>query len=197
MSEQQDWRLQAELDGGELDSLLQRVRGHGVENDVRAAVAHDVVITHDGRLLFAYAGSPSALSAARSAIERALQADGETPRIVVSHWNRDLDEWQRIDPPPATVPGPDAAARDEREVTTRTLVCTAGKFVRETFEQSLLQRAQELGVQCSIVEHPHLLTTQVAFTVTGTRRKLDEFRDGLEAEELATIRADSLLMNPL
>jgi hypothetical protein len=203
VAEQQDWRLEVELDGSDdghgLDRLLHRVRGDGgqVESELRSAVSHDLVVTHDGRLLFAYAGSPSALSEARRTIEYAMQGDGHPPQIVVSHWNSELDDWQRIDPPPATAGVADAGPRDERDVTTRTLVCTAGKVVRETLEQSMLQRARELDVQCSIVEHPHLLTTQVAFTVTGPRRKLNEFRAGLEAEGFATIRADSLVMNPL
>jgi hypothetical protein len=203
VSEEQDWRLEVELDGSDqghgLDRLLRHVRGEGgqVESELRSAVSHDVVVTHDGRLLFAYAAGPSALSEARRAVEWALRGDGHPPQIVVSHWNSDLDEWQRIDPPPATARVADAGPRDERDVTTRTLVCTAGKLVRETFEQSMLQRARELDLQCSIVEHPHLLTTQVAFTVTGPRRKLNEFRAELEAEGFATIRADSLVMNPL
>jgi hypothetical protein len=202
VAEEQDWRLEVELDGSDrghgLDRLLHLVRGDGgqLESELRSAVAHDVVVTHDGRLLFVYAAGPSALSEARLAIEFALQGDGHPPRIVVSHWNADLDEWQRIDPPPTT-PRADAGQREDGDVTTRTLVCTAGKAVREMLEQSMLQRARELGVQCSIVEHPHLLTTQVAFTVTGPRRKVNEFRAGMLAEGWATIRADSLVMNPL
>jgi hypothetical protein len=203
VAEEQDWRLEVELDGTDagqgLDRLLRRVRGEGglVESEVRAAVTDDVVVTHDGRLLFAYAAGPSALSAARRAVEDSLHGDGHASKIVVSHWNSGLDQWQRIDPPPDGASVADPGPRDDSSVTTRTLVCTAGKVVRETLERSMLERARELGVECSIVEHPHLLTTQVAFTVTGPRRKLNEFREGLAAEGFATMRADSLVMNPL
>lgn len=203
MADAQDWRLEVELGGNDqgdgLDRLLHWIRGEGgqVENELRAAVAHDVVVTHDGRLLFAYAGGPAALSDARRAIEHALQGSAHPAQIVVSHWNSDLDAWQRIDPPPSTAGLAGAGPRDDGEVTTRTLVCTAGKVVRETLEQSMLARARELGLECSIVEHPHLLTTQVAFTVTGPRRQVNEFREGLAAEGFAPIRADSLLLNPL
>jgi hypothetical protein len=49
-----------------------------------------------------------------------------------------------------------------------------------------------------VIEHPHLLTIQVAFTVTGSKRKIDEFADGLRAEELATMRAErAVMMSPL
>jgi hypothetical protein len=203
VSELQDWRLEVELDSADegrgLDRLLHRVHGDSgrVESDVRSVVSHDVVVTHDGRLLFAYAAGPSALSEARRAIEDALRGDGHAPKMIVSHWNSNLDAWQRIDPPPDGASAPDPRPRDDSELTTRTLVCTAGKVVRETLEQSMLKRARELGVECSVVEHPHLLTTQVAFTVTGPRRKVNEFREALAAEGFATIRADSLLMNPL
>jgi hypothetical protein len=38
----------------------------------------------------------------------------------------------------------------------------------------------------------------VAFTVTGPRRKLDEFAEGLRAEELATMRAErTVMLSPL
>ena len=48
--------------------------------------------------------------------------------------------------------------------------------------------ASKLGLRCEIIEHPHMLTTQVAFTVTGPRRRIDEFAEGLRDEEVATLR---------
>ena len=78
------------------------------------------------------------------------------------------------------------------------MVASAGKLVRDTLEQSMLDWADKLGVGCTIVEHPHLLTTQVGFTITGPRHKLDEFTEGLKAEETATIRAErTLMLDPL
>jgi hypothetical protein len=53
-------------------------------------------------------------------------------------------------------------------------------------------------LECAIIEHPHLLTTQVAFTVTGPKRKIDEFSRGLTAEEWATIRTErTVMLSPL
>ncbi len=111
MSEDQGWRLKAELDAadtrGALDRLLGRLRGPDVVHEVGAAVGHDVVVTHDGRLLFVYAATEPALTAARGAIE-------------------------------------------------------------------------------------------VAFTVTGPKRKIDEFAAGLKAEEAATMRAErAVMLSPL
>ena len=62
----------------------------------------------------------------------------------------------------------------------------------------MLDWASTLGLQCEIIEHPHLLTTQVAFSVTGPRRKIDEFAEGLRAEEVATMRAErEVMLSPL
>jgi hypothetical protein len=202
--EDQDWRLKAELDvadtRGALDHLLGRVRGPDVVQEVRAAVGHDVVITHDGKLLFAYAETESALAGARTAIESALLSDGANAGISVSHWDQQLDDWRQIDPPLSGEAKliADAAERDAEAVETRTMVASSGKYIRGEFEQSLRDWADKLGLECTVVEHPHLLTTQVAFTVTGPKRKIDEFAQGLKAEELATMRTErAVIVSPL
>jgi hypothetical protein len=195
---EQDWRLEAGLDAadphGPLDRLLGAVRhddGHAAD-DVRAAVAHDIAITHDGRLLFAYAQTESELSSARRVIEGVLARDGIAASVRVSHWDTDLDEWRQSDPPLRAEEArtDEAIVRDEETVETQTMVCSAGKLVRESIERAMRTWADQLELSCQIVEHPHLLTTQIAFTVTGPRRKLQEFRQGLRAEAIATIRAD-------
>ena len=78
------------------------------------------------------------------------------------------------------------------------MVASAGELVRATFDQSMLEWAQKLGLRCELVEHPHLLATQVAFTVTGPKHKIDEFAQGLKAEEVATMRAErGVMLSPL
>ena len=204
MSEDQDWRLKAELDAADgssrLDHLMARVRGPDVVGEVGAAVPDDVVITHDGKLLFAYAATEAALSAARSAIEAVLRRDGLTASICVSHWDEELDEWHQLDPP---LTGEakrieNAVERDAEAVETRTMVASTGKAIRAELEQTMLNWADKLNLQCKIIEHPHLLTTQVAFTVTGPKRKIDEFAQGLKAEEFATMRTErAVMLSPL
>ena len=72
------------------------------------------------------------------------------------------------------------------------------KTKRADFDPSMLDWAERLGLQCALIEHPHLLTTQVAFTVTGPKRKIDEFAQGLRAEEIATMRTErSVMLSPL
>jgi hypothetical protein len=215
MSDEEDWRLKVQLTtavdddtGGALDHLLGHLRGggggtgeggtggSGLVHELGDAVPHDVVLTHDGKLLFAYAADAATLTATRRAIEGVLARENMRGSIFVSHWDEQLDTWLQTDPPlsSADAQREEAIERDEETVQTRTLVTSVGKMIRAEFEQSLLESAQQLGVQCTILEHPHLLTTQVGFTVTGPKRKLDEFSAGLKAEETATMRAERGVM---
>ncbi len=201
---EQDWRLEAELEvadtRGALHDLVGRLRGPDLVKEIEATVPHDVVITHDGKLLFAYAADQATLSAARTAIEGVLWRDGIKASVRVSHWNDELDEWHQTNPPATAQEKQieDAAKRDADAIETRTMVASSGKLIRAEFEQSMHEWADRLGLECKIIEHPHLLTTQVAFTVTGPKRKIDEFSQGLKAEERATIRAETVvMMSPL
>ena len=203
-STEQDWRLRAELDvvdkRSALDHVLGRVHGPDVVKEVGAAVGHDVVITHDGKLLFAYAAGEAALKAARGAIEGVFERDDINASILVSHWDDDLDEWHQTDPPLSGEAKriDDDARRDANTVESRTLVASSGKEIRAEFERSMVNWAQELGLAYEVIEHPHTLTSQVAFTVTGPKRKIDEFAQGLRAEEIATMRAErSVMISPL
>jgi hypothetical protein len=91
-----------------------------------------------------------------------------------------------------------AKTRDEEELESRPLVASTGKLIRSEVERTMSAWAQELGLQLEVLEHRHLLTTQVAFTVTGPRRKVDELADGLRGEELATLRAErEVMLSPL
>jgi hypothetical protein len=183
-------------DHGGVESMRERVRSSHVAHDAESAAPHDVVITHDGKRLFAYAASRASLDAARGAIESVMRSDGIAGSIRVSHWDEQLDEWKQIDPPstPEQARAEQIADRDAETIETSTLVVSTGKEIRAEFERSMNAYAEELGVQCKLLEHPHLLTTQVAFTVTGPRRKVQEFAQGLKAEERATIRTERLIM---
>jgi hypothetical protein len=200
VSEDQDWRLTAELDAsdkrGALDRVLARVRGPDVVEELEKALPHDVVITHDGKMLFAYAASERAIEAARRVIEQVLQRDAVAAKIVVSHWDEQRDEWRQVDPPPSAEQARSEAAAelDAEALETRTIVASAGNLIRSSFEQSLLDWAQKQGLEVTVAEHPHLLSTQVLFTLTGPKRKIDEFERALRAEGTATLRADAILI---
>jgi hypothetical protein len=200
--ESEDWRLQAELaeldTGGVLHGIVGRLRGSDTSllKEIEASVPHDVVITHDGRQLFAYAADETTLKAARAAIEAVIAKEGVAASVRVSRWDAEFDEWQQTDPPASAEEraASEAARRDGETIETRTLVASSGKLVRAEFEQTMRVSADRLGLECEIIEHPHLLSTQVAFNVTGPRRKLDQFAAGLTAEEWATIRTETGVM---
>jgi hypothetical protein len=200
----QNWRLKAKLDVEDrhtrLDSILGRVRGPDIVKEVGKAVPHDVAITHDGNLLFAYAASEASLSTARLAIEAALRNDGIEADILISHWDERYDEWLQVDPPltGAAKRKQEAIERADEHVESRAMIASAGKEIRGEVEQTMQEWADKLGLRCEVIEHPHLLTTQVAFTVTGPKRKIDEFAEGLRAEELATMRTErAVMVSPL
>jgi hypothetical protein len=200
----QNWRLKATLDAedrhSKLDRVLGRVRGPDIAKEVGEAVPHDAAVTHDGNLLFAYAASEASLSTARRAIEAALRRDGIKSDIVISRWDERYDEWLQVDPPLTgeAKSKREATERDNERVESRTMVASTGKEIRGEVEQTMRDWADKLGLRCEVIEHPHLLTTQIAFTVTGPKRRIDEFAEGLRAEELATMRAErGVMLSPL
>jgi len=205
MSSGGDWRLRAALEvarekGRTLDTLIRRLRSPEAVTDAPPAVADDVVLTHDGNLLFAYAPTRPALDVARAAIEATLRADGIAACVYVSHWDDRVDEWVQVEPALAGEARRAAQARerDAEKLESRTLVAVVGKLIRAELEQTMRDGAEKLGLECEIHEHPHLLSSQVAFTVSGPRRKLDEFAEDLRREEILTMRAQrQLMLSPL
>lgn len=183
-----------------LERLVRGVRHGDIAGKLGVELPHDVVVTHDGKVIFAYAAGKDALNAARAAIEAAMGREGVTARIVVSRWDEGVDEWVQVDPPlsgRAKQLKEDAEA-DGKRVETRTLVASAGRLVRREIEESMSESAKTLNLELKIVEHPHLLTCQVLFEVTGAKRKLDEFAAALRAEELATLRTErAVMLSPL
>jgi hypothetical protein len=208
MSEDQDWRLRIDFEWpGDLEGLLWRVPRDvdGLARDVREKLGPDVVLTHDGSRFFAYAPSESALRRARAAIERACSEEQRTASIRMSHWDAGLGSWRQTDPP---LTGAEQAELAERERTadqpagtgdakpeTRTVVCDAGRLIRSEFEQDLVSYAAGLGLSCVTVEHPHLLTTQIAFTLTGPTSTIDEFASYLKGAARHTIRMSESLVS--
>ena len=192
--DERDWRLTGDLrsaGGGYLHGLVNRRREAHAAEDAADAVGSDVVVTHDGNHLFAYAASREAIEDARAKLLEALARDGIETTLALSTWSEDLGQW--IDPDaPATER--EAARREAEAVVTNTYVVTLGHWIKEEFEASLGGWAKELGVTYEVIEHPHLLSTQAAFTVTGPARKVNEFAAAMKAEERATIRTESLVM---
>jgi len=203
MSDDEDWRLQLDLEEpADLDGLVGRVRGgeNEFERDTRRALSEDVVLTHDGSRFFAYAPSASSLEGARRAIESVLRDEGREATIRVSHWDEDLRSWLQTDPPLSAAEEEQARALAEEHLRearaeatrpeTRTVVCVTGKLVRKSFEQQMVDFAESLGLECVVVEHPHLLSTQVAFKVTGASSDVQQFASYASVQAQAGTRMD-------
>jgi hypothetical protein len=202
-ADDKDWRLRLDLDEQvDLDGLVGRVRGDAgeFERDTRSTLSDDVVLTHDGSRFFAYAPSETSIDGARDAIESVLRNEQRKATIRVSHWDEDLRTWHQIDPPlTAEEEEQEQVLAEERireasaeaaKPETRTVVCVTGKLVRKSFEHQMLEYAKTLGLECVVVEHPHLLSTQVAFRVTGPTGDVEQFVSYVNVEASAGTRMD-------
>ncbi|HXR28753.1 MAG TPA: hypothetical protein VN772_04165 [Solirubrobacteraceae bacterium] len=192
MADEQDWRLRVNL--ADAAGFHGRLRSaHHFERELEPLISPDIVLSYDDDTLFAYANTQAAIDQARRAIEHQLESEGAQASMVVSHWDDGLGEvgdWHQVDPPES---GGDRAHEDEERaahtaaeeravrVETRTFAITSGKWARSWYETAAADEARAAGVELSIVEHPHLLTTQIAFTLTGQAGKIDTVIEDLKA----------------
>lgn len=203
MSDDGDWRLQFDLPAAAEPSRLDRLihRGDRVAAaDVTAGLPEDVVVTHDGARLFAYAADRETLAKVRDTLGARLASDGLAASVTLSRWDEPADAWRQVDPPLAAGQARqlDALERAADEPDSRTLVAHVGELIRPQFEQTMLDTAAQLGIECEIVEHHHLLRSQVAFRISGQRYKLDEFARVLQRDAATTVRCENtLLLSPL
>jgi hypothetical protein len=208
MAEDQDWRLRADL--ADPAGFHERLRGaRHFEHEMEPLVSQDVVLSYDDDSLFGYANTQQAIMAARVAIEHQLARDGLSATLVVSHWDAALGEfgdWHQVDPP-LDEDGLERETREREErtadevrderVETRTVAITSGRMVRNWFETTVADEAREAGVELSIVEHPHLLTTQIAFTLTGPTAKVDGVIEDLRNRAGQATRLETAYLTPL
>ena len=202
MAAEQDWRLRVDL--ADPAGLHDRLRdAHHFERELEPLISPEVVMSYDDDTLFVYASTEDAIREARRAIEHQLAGDALTATLVISHWDErlgDYGDWHQVDPP--ETPGQRAQegaehaeheqfeAREER-VETRTVAITSGRWVRKWFETTVADEAREAGVELSIVERPHLLTTQLAFTLTGPTAKIDDVVTDLKARAMQVTRLET------
>jgi hypothetical protein len=205
MSDDQDWRLRVTL--ADAAGFHGRLRGaHHFERELEPLVAHDVVLSYNDDTLFAYANTEAAIGEVRSAVEHQLAEEGVSGAITVAHWDDDLGDvgdWHQVDPPedPATA-ALEADEHHDHELTearaerviTRTYVVSSGRLVDGYFERTAADEAKEAGVELSFTEHPHLLTTQIAFTLTGPGGKVEELIGDMKARAGALTRFESFAL---
>lgn len=204
MADPDDWRLRVELnDPAGFHARLRE--GRHFERKLEPLISDEIVLSYDDDTVFAYAPTRGAIDQAREGVDNQLQRDGLTATCVVSHWDDDLGDdgdWRQVEPEPdAGIRALEEEERDEHErrearaarIETRTLAISLGKVVKDYFVSTVADEARETGVELSIVEHPHLLTTQVAFTLTGPSGRIDTIIDDLRAREHSVMRMDLLM----
>jgi hypothetical protein len=200
MSDDKDWRLRIDLQRPvDLDGLVNRARNGAGESMRGSALSDEIVLSHDRSTIFAYAPSENTVRDARDAIQSAIGAQ-RTATVRVSHWEPSRGKWHQTDPPltyqqedemaAAASASDDTAQPPGEAAETRPVVCVIGKLIRKSFEEQMVAFAQALQLKCEIIEHPHLLSTQVVFKVTGPAGAVDEFATYLKSEARFSSRLD-------
>ena len=191
MAADQDWRLRVDL--ADAPGVHLRLRGAGrLEHEVEPAVADDVVLSHDDDTVFAYASTSDAIEEVRRAVEQQLSQGDVRATVHVDHWDDGSSSWLAPGAAPAA-----PAAPTQDAVVTRTYAETSGKLVRNWFETVIADEARERGVALSIVEHPHLLTTQIAFTLTGPASAVDAVIGTIRARATNLTQFESASLTPI
>jgi hypothetical protein len=108
-----DWRVRIDIrDEGLARSLAGQLDANELEHDLEAAYHDRVVLSVDGPLLFAYAGSRAQAERVADLVQRVAKKDEKTIEVQITHWHPVSEEWESADEPlPATA----ADAEEERE----------------------------------------------------------------------------------
>ena len=192
MDDDQDWRLRVEI--GDARAVHARLRdARHFERERDPLVADDVVLSHDGSTVFAYASTRASIDESKRAIEHQLAADGLRGTFRVDHWDEESSSWLEPGEPASASP----AAPAEDPLVTRTYAETSGKLVRNWFETIVADEARARGVTLSIVEHPHLLTTQIAFTLSGPASAVDSVIRTIRARATNLTQFESASLTPI
>lgn len=201
-SDDQDWRLQLDLDDStDVGIVLDKVRAspHGDDCHLPGLLGDDVVVTHDDGRIFVYAASKDSLDQARVILESALIDRSLSACVRASHWDEQLRIWRQLEPPLTHEEEQAMTSAAETEVErcaanepseSRTVMAVTGRLIRKQFERQMIGYAQSIGLECDVVEHPHLLSTQIAFTVTGSPNDVAAFARYLKNEAQASSRID-------
>lgn len=191
MADDQDWRLRVDINDPSALHVSLRGARH-FERELDPLIADDVVLSHDEHTVFAYANTSAAIEEVRRAVEHQLAQDGRSAQIAVAHWDDPSATWLAPGEAPPPPPPP-----TDNTIVTRTFVETAGKLVRKYFEEVISADARERGVTLSIVEHRHLLTTQIAFTLTGPASAVDAVIADIQADAASITRFESASLTPI
>jgi len=205
MADDQDWRLRADI--SDAQGLAGRLReARHFDRELEPLISPDVVLSADGEVLFAYANTREAIDETATALRHQLAQESREATLAIWHWDNEGSDWHQVDPPPDPAEvgreHRDDAEEEAREqadasVETRTVAFTAGKMARNWFETAAADEARELGVALSIVEHPHLLSTQIVFTLTGPTGRVEQVIADMQERAGAATRLETAYLAPI
>jgi hypothetical protein len=109
-----DWRVTVTLhDTAHAGRVLESLREHEVEDDVRRRLGGQVAVSADGPSIFLYAGSENGAREADRVARDLTAKHGLSADFALDRWHPDEEEWESAD---ATMPqtGQERAAEHER-----------------------------------------------------------------------------------
>lgn len=93
----EEYRVEIELsDEGHSLSLGERLRSLDLDDDARARLGGDVIVTRDGSRMFLYAASEAAAGEASKVVEELIQAEGLEGDVSITHWDSGDHAWEDI-----------------------------------------------------------------------------------------------------
>jgi hypothetical protein len=106
-----DWRLRVDLDDEAHGfPLTERLRSLKLDDQVRARLGGEVIVTRDGSRMFLYAATEEGAREAERVVGEVVAEDGLTAEVAVERWHPVEGAWR--DP---SVPLPHDAAQEAEE----------------------------------------------------------------------------------
>lgn len=108
-----DWRVRIEdRGGGALGALTERLTAVELEHDLSTAFSDRVIVSHEDKDVFLYAGSRAQVEAARGLVSKLAAEHGWDLAIELTHWHPVAERWEDPDAP---LPADAAAEHAEHE----------------------------------------------------------------------------------
>jgi hypothetical protein len=106
-----DWRLQVEpKDPGHAGHLLELLQAHDLEHDLSSSFGDRVAVSHEGSVVFLYAGDRDQIERARELVRSLAERHGWELEIELRRWHKTAEQWEDPD-----LPLPEGAAAERAE----------------------------------------------------------------------------------
>jgi hypothetical protein len=160
-----DWRVTVTLhDEAHAERVLESVREHEVEDDVRHRLGGRVAVSADGPSIFLYAGGENAAREADRVVRELTAKHGLSADFALDRWHPVEEEWESAD---AAMPRTDAERAAEHE-----------RLEQDETRESLATGHAQFEVRVELPSHHAAV----------------EFADRLKAEGRPVIRRWTLLV---